>query len=201
MIPRIVSYLCLIASICVAAGCTEHSTAGSPGGYRAVAAAPGRDPEAAAEYNRVGLDCLDAGNLDKAETAFQNALTADVTYGPAHNNLGKVFFKKQAWYKAAWEFDYARTLLPKHAEPENNLGLVLEASGELDRAVEPYRKAVTLDPENIVYRANLARVLVRRGDRTDEVHGLLEQVAARDARAEWKDWARQELKGLGYKVD
>jgi Tfp pilus assembly protein PilF len=201
MFPRIACYLWLIAAACVAMSCTAHSTTLSPGGYRAITADPGRDTDAAAHFDQVGLDFLDAGDLDKAEAAFQQALAADVTYGPAHNNLGKVFFKQKAWYKAAWEFDYACSLLPKHAEPQNNLGLVLEASGELDRAVEPYRKAITLAPDNIVYRANLVRTLVRRGDRTDEVRGLLEQVAGQDTRPEWRDWARLELTNLGFKRD
>src|SRR6056297_1233887 len=118
-------------------------------GYKTVVAEPMRDTEAARRANQAGLEHLDSGQLDQAEEDFRRALTADVEFAPAHNNLGKVYFQQERWYKAAWEFEYARKLLPRYAEPYNNLGLVLERAGELDQAVENYRKAVSLDSDNV----------------------------------------------------
>ena len=193
----IMSGLWLAAAV-LGGGCWNQSS-GTPSGhtYRTVTAEPLRDTEAAKRHNEAGLRLLADGQLDQAAEAFSRALTADVEYGPAHNNLGKVYYRKKDWYKAAWEFEYAGKVLPKHAEPRNNLGMVLEEAGELDRAVDQYRQAVGLDGDNIEYRANLVRALVRRGDRTPEVRSLLQQVLKQDSRPEWRSWARLQQARLG----
>ncbi len=167
------------------------------GNYRTISASPLRDTDAARRLHEQGLKALDAGQIDEAEKAFKAALEADVDFGPAHNNLGKVYFKKKDWYAAAWEFEFAKKLMPRQAEPWNNLGMVYEQAGELDRAVEEYRKAIGLDGENVSYQANLARALVRRGDKGDEVRRLLTVVVAKDSRVEWASWAREQLARLG----
>lgn len=182
----------------VLGGCWSPPSATTPGRtYHTVTAEPLRDTEAAKRHNEAGLRHLADGRLDQAADAFSRALTADVEYGPAHNNLGKVYYRKKDSYKAAWEFEYAAKLLPKHAEPRNNLGMVLEDAGELDRAVDQYREAVGLDGDCIEYRANLVRALIRRGDRTQEVRSLLQQVLKQDGRPEWRAWARQQQSRLG----
>ena len=181
-----------VIAACVAGGCANQPTNSTGGPYRTIRVEPQRDTEAAKRLNQVGLDHMAKGDLDKAVESFGRALEADVEFGPAHNNLGKAYFKKREWYQAAWEFEYARKLLPRHAEPANNLGLVMEEVGEFDKAVNSYREAVALDPL-IDYRANLVRAMIRRGDRTEEVRDLLQQVAAEDTRPTWQAWARQQL--------
>jgi len=197
MCNRIVLSLSLTAAIAIAGCARPPASASSETGYRTITTQPLRDTDAAQKYNQTGVEYLTAGKLDQAEAEFSKALTADVEYGPAHNNLGKIYYRKRDWYKAAWEFEYARKLLPKHAEPCNNLGLVLEEAGQLDQAVEQYREAVRLDPVDIEYRANLVRALIRRGDKTPEVRGLLQQVLAQDRRPEWQLWANQQLSRMG----
>ncbi len=193
----ILSGLGLAAAI-LCAGCWNPPSSTTPArSYHTVAAEPLRDTEAAKRHDDAGLRFLANGQLDRAVEAFSRALAADVEYGPAHNNLGKVYYRKKDSYKAAWEFEYAGKLLPKHAEPRNNLGMVLEDAGELDRAVDLYRQAIGLDGGCIEYRANLVRALIRRGDRTPEVRSLLEQVLKQDSRPEWRAWARQQQSRLG----
>ena len=55
---------------------------------------------------------MEKSDYDAAEAALKAALTADVMFGPAHNNLGKVYFHKGELYLAAREFDYAMKLMP-----------------------------------------------------------------------------------------
>mgnify|MGYP006267746033 len=166
--------------------------------YRTIQTDPTRNPEAARRFNDRGLEHLEAGDLDAAEKDFRKALAADVEFGPAHNNLGKVLYLKQDWYQAAWEFEFAAKLMPRRSEPANNLGLVLEQAAELDRAVEQYRLAVNRAPDNVVYQANLARALVKRGDRTREVKLLLEAILEADTRTDWLIWARQRLDAMAH---
>lgn len=190
----------LLISICLVLGVSLSGCATGPGregsegsNYRTVRVSPDRDTETATRHHQRGLEKLAEGDLEEAEQAFRKALEADVEFGPAHNNLGKVLFAKRDFYQAAWEFEYARELMPDRAEPLNNLGLVYEQSGELDRAVESYRAALFLKPDHAEFRANLARVLYVRGDRDEELVGLLRLVLEEDSRPAWKLWAREVL--------
>jgi Flp pilus assembly protein TadD len=179
------------------AGCADTSRPRQPGmPYRTISTEPWRDTEAARQKNREGLRHLAAGDMEAATRSFKQALSADVKFGPAHNNLGKVYYLQNDLYNAAWEFKYAIDLLPRHAGPHNNLGLVLEASDKpdkLEEAVNSYREAVSVEPTNIEYRANLARALVKRGDKTDEVAILLQQILDQDDRPQWRSWAKLQL--------
>lgn len=71
-----------------------------------------------------------------------------MTYGPAHNHLGQLYFERQDDYQVAWEFEYARKLMPERPEPLCNLGQIDRAVGKLDRAVEYYEKAYALQPDH-----------------------------------------------------
>lgn len=182
----------------ISAGCANGPVDdASARSYRTVQATPGRDTEAARRANQKGLAHLERGDLEQAARAFHRALADDVEFGPAHNNLGKVYYRQEKWYEAAWEFEYARKLMPKASAPHNNLGLVLEQGDELDQAIERYQQAIQLDPHKIEYRANLARAMVRRGDRTKEVRRLLKQIIEQDSRSKWLTWARRQLAAMG----
>jgi tetratricopeptide (TPR) repeat protein len=133
------------------------------------------------------------GNLAKAEADLQEALIADVSFAPAHNNLGHVYFQQGRLYLAAWEFEYARRLLPGSAEVNNNLGMVYEAAEQLPRAVEYYRMALSMDEGNPEYVGNLARALVRTEPDSPEIRPLLQCLAFNDSRPEWVVWAKDQL--------
>ncbi|MEX2672298.1 MAG: tetratricopeptide repeat protein [Phycisphaeraceae bacterium] len=185
----------ILLSLCLsAAGCVGDGPAyDRADAYRTVDTAPRRNTDVAKRENQTGVKHLEAGDLGKAADAFNHALTADVAFGPAHNNLGKIYHHREDWYRAAWEFEYAAKLMPEHGGPHNNLGLVLEQVGSLDRAVAAYEQAVALDPENLAYAANLARALIRRGDRTEQTRALLQRLLEQETRPQWVRWARQQM--------
>lgn len=186
----------LLLGACAA---TQEDAAGNKraGNYRTIQTEPLRDTDSAARANAEGLAHLDAGELYQAEQAFKQALEADIEYGPAHNHLGKVYFLKRDFYRAAHEFDKAGKLMPRVAAPQYNLGLTLMEAGQTDEAVEYFRKATTLEPGEVVYQADLARALLERGEQTEEVVALLRAVAARDERVAWRAWASHELARIG----
>ncbi|MBI1335785.1 MAG: tetratricopeptide repeat protein [Phycisphaera sp.] len=183
-----------VAGLCACAG--KKGVRQTEPNYATVTAQPNRNTDEARRLNDEGYRLMDEGKWDDAAQTLRRALSADVEFGPAHNNLGKVYYHSKDWYRAAIEFDSAATLMPRRAEPLNNLALVLEQAGELDRAVEKYREATTLEPDNTEFRGNLVRALVKRGDRTEEVRLLLEQVIKEDKRPDWLIWARQQLAGM-----
>ncbi|MEM6771852.1 MAG: tetratricopeptide repeat protein [Bacteroidota bacterium] len=140
-----------------------------------------------------GHQQLESGDLETAERLLKDALTADVMHGPAHNNLGQVYYQQKRYYEAAWEFQYAIRLMPHQPIPRNNLGMVYEATGKLVDAAEQYALAVAEEPDNPVLLGNLARTKIRLGEQSSELRELLQQIVIKDTRPEWRVWAEQQL--------
>ncbi len=166
--------------------------------YQTLKAEPHRDTKGASKWNGIGLRAHSKGKLARAEEAFQKALIQDVSFGPAHNNLGRLYFERGDYYLAAWEFEYARKLMPGNPDPVNNLGLVYEAADRLGAAIELYEEAREIAQDDPEYLANLTRAKLKRGDAAPEVAQLLEEVVWRDGRPDWKEWA-EELLQTRYK--
>jgi Tfp pilus assembly protein PilF len=161
--------------------------------YRTVVANPHRDETLAREKNCEAAKALDQNNLTKAEQLLQDALAADVDYGPAHNNLGMIYYQQGRFYLAAWEFEYAIQTMGPHPEPFNNLGLVLEAVDKLDEAIKNYGSAHELDPKNPEYLGNLARAKLKRDAHDAEARSMLHELITYETRPEWRDWASEFL--------
>jgi Flp pilus assembly protein TadD len=193
------------------AGCAKPAHPEATGNYQTVTADPRRNTELASQLNAKGLEELAERDYAKAEKLFREALQADMFFGPAHNNLGIAYYEQQKYYLAAWEFDYARKLMPNKPDPKHNLGMVMEAVGKLDEAAAHYEDALTLAPDDPDTIANLARTLARRdinhstgrtgdarraGDR-DRLRELLNEIILKDTRPEWITWAKDHLAILG----
>ena len=161
--------------------------------YETVAKIPKRDTEQALRENDLAVSLIKQNKYDQAELTLRKALSVNVAFGPAHNNLGKVYYHQAKYYLAAWEFQYAIMLMPHHPEPKNNLGLVFEAVGKLDDAVDAYTQALNLQPDHPQMLGNLARARFRRGDRGEEITNLLSELIMKDTRPEWTAWAREKL--------
>ena len=185
----------LIAAATAAAGCSATPAMSSQ--YKTVRDMPNRDNAKAREGNVLAIALLYEGRFEEAEAQLKKALAADVTFGPAHNNLGKVYYHQNKFYLSAWEFQNAIKLMPHHPEPRNNLGLVLEAVGKLDDAISLYGEALDLQPDNPHMLGNLARARLRRGDRGDTIRQILGDLIMRDTRSDWVNWARRRLALLG----
>jgi Tfp pilus assembly protein PilF len=187
-LPAVAVYA-LVAT--VACGCASSVPEYRSGGaYETVAHDPRRDTATARRENDEAVAAIDKGRWADGEASLKRALAADVTFGPAHSNLGSVYEHRSNHYLAAWEFQYAATLMPEAAEPRNNLGLVFESVGRLDDAVQWYDRAVALRPDVAEYAGNDARARLKRGDRDPRVRELLQTVILRDVRPAWIQWAR-----------
>lgn len=131
--------------------------------------------------------------LEEAETHLQKALLADVTYGPAHNTLGIVYFRQHKLYMAAWEFEYAAKVMPDRFEPPYNLGQVYEAAGKMDMALSYYDEALALAPNEPSVIGSTAAAQLKQGRTVDEIRPLLEKLVFHDNRPDWVQWAQDEL--------
>ncbi|MBX3322441.1 MAG: tetratricopeptide repeat protein [Phycisphaeraceae bacterium] len=126
---------------------------------------------------------------DKAERLLREALTADLYYGPAHNNLGIVYLSRGMLYEAASEFEWARKLMPGHPDPRMNLALTLERAGRTDEALAAYDTALAVFPGHIQSAQALARLQLRTGRTDDRTPALLDDIALRGESDTWRQWA------------
>jgi len=156
-----------------------------------------RNTELARDNNAKAIALIKKSDLGAAEKELKAALTADSFFGPAHNNLGIVYYRQKNYYLAAWEFQYAVKLMPGKAEPKNNLGMVYEAVGRRNDAAKYYQEALAIDDDCVETMTNLARVYVRDNRKDEKTRKLLEEIVLKDARPEWASWAREKLALLG----
>ncbi len=182
----------ILQAIIAASGCSVFQKKSEPG-YATVIADPCRDQQTAIEQTKRASHLLAKGKCSEAEEALHQALIADVTYAPAHNNLGSLYLSQGKLYLAAWEFEYARKLMPDNPGVCNNLGLVYESADRLDKAIEYYQTANQMDSRNPEFIGNLARALLTRDEQAVEVQTLLSDLVLYDTRPEWIGWAREQL--------
>lgn len=149
-----------------------------------------RDTAKAERLNCEAAELL-ATDAARAEELLRQALTADLFYGPAHNNLGVVYLGQQKLYEAASEFEWAKKLMPGHPDPRVNLGLVMETAGRTDEAMANYEAALDVWPGYLPAIQGAASLALRSG-RSDEPRliGWLDEVALRGG-DEWRKWATE----------
>ncbi|HVT60899.1 MAG TPA: tetratricopeptide repeat protein [Thermoanaerobaculia bacterium] len=65
--------------------------------------------------------------------------------------------RRGLWSEALFRFHAAERADPGNPRVQNNLGVAYEAQGNFDQALEHYKKALQLSPQNKEMRANYAR--------------------------------------------
>ncbi len=165
--------------------------------YETVATSKRRDVKTAQVKHAEALVLIDKGNPDKhlpkAETLLNEALVADVRYGPAHNSLGMVYYLQNKLYLAAWEFEYAAKLMPEHAQPYNNLGLVYERAGKYEEAISYYSMAMSRDDDDPQVIGNLVRARLTTGEKGSDLKTMISDLALYHPDPTWQQWARDQV--------
>ena len=142
----------------------------------------------AEKLSREGADLI-ATDPSKAEALLRDALTKDLYYGPAHNNLGVVFLNEGKLYEAAHEFEWARKLLPGNPDPRVNLALTLERAGRTDEAFKSYETALEVSPEYLPAIEGAASIAIRTGREEPRLPDWLRTLALGTEDPAWQRWA------------
>jgi len=178
----------LLLTVLLGASCASDPPVGP---YTPPSAAE-RDTTRAQALNGEAADLL-SSDPTQAEAILREALTADLFFGPAHNNLGVLFLDQRKLYEAANEFEWAKKLMPGHPDPRVNLALVMECAGRTDEALAGYEAALEVWPGYLPALQGIASLTLRAGDRNDpRLNGWLDEIALR-GRGEWKGWARTQV--------
>ncbi|QDV88874.1 tetratricopeptide repeat protein [Planctomycetes bacterium TBK1r] len=152
-----------------------------------------RDTERANRLTYAGIRSLQKQQIDRAAKQFREAVEADETYGPAHNNLGLMHYEQGNLYQAVMAFEQAREFLPGDPAVVYNLALALESAGRTDEALELYYTAIAMDRANPLYLGNLVRLRVRLGEHDDVLVQQLKDLALIETRPDWRRWADTQL--------
>jgi len=139
---------------------------------------------------RMGVTALSAGELERAERRFQEATELNPYHGAAHNDLGVVHFRRGDLYQAAVAFDTAAKNLVDRHEPFFNLGMVLEKGGLLREAMEAYRNALRLAPEDLPTIRALVRTRAKLGEGGAQTARLIERALLQEQNPQWRRWLR-----------
>ncbi|MFO0581325.1 MAG: tetratricopeptide repeat protein [Anaeromyxobacter sp.] len=119
-------------------------------------------PRAAEELRR-GYAHVAAGDLERAEVAFEHALAFRPDLPEGHAGLGVVARLRGDLAAARRHHERAVRLEPEFAEGWANLGETLLALGRHEDAVRALRGALAIDPDLSDARENLVRALIARG--------------------------------------
>ena len=122
------------------------------------AAASVRDPSVIAankiELNQLVPKAVQSradGRLDEAAAAFRQALALDPENSDLHRELGITFLLGKEWKRARVEMIEAIRHDRNNADAHNGLGYALEKLGDLDGALQEYRTATHLEPDDPTY--------------------------------------------------
>jgi len=147
-----------------------------------------RSTTEAEQLNRRAADLI-TSDPGRAESLLRDALTKDIYFGPAHNNLGVLYLKAGKLYEAANELEWARKLLPGNPDPRINLGLVLERAGRTEEALKAYEAALEVTPECIAATQGAASLVIRSRWNDRRLASWLGYIATRGEPEAWRRWA------------
>lgn len=158
-----------------------------------MAGTPGNHSAEARLKHQHALRLIQKCKLAAAEQKLHQAILADNQFGPAHNNLGQLYFRRGRYYQAALEFEAAAGLMPDRAEPLNNLGLVFEAARRFPDAISQFQMAHEIAPTEPVYLGNLIRAMLRDEEPDHEaIAYLLDELLLIESRPDWREWALEQ---------
>ena len=115
---------------------------------------------------KAGNEAYSLGNYDEAQTAFQQAILEKPDNSVAHYNLGTALYRQGKFREAAQTFQAS---LSRHSEQIEdtlnrasilyNLGNAQFKVGDLTSAIDAYKQALRLDPQDTDAQHNLALAL------------------------------------------
>lgn len=110
-----------------------------------------------------------AGEFDEAVAKLREAAAMDPENSDLHRELGITFLLAKEWKRARVEMLEAIKHDPSDADAHNGLGYAMEKLGDLEPALEEYRTATHLEPDDRSYRQHyieaLGKLAAQKGEK------------------------------------
>jgi len=137
-----------------------------------------KNPQDPKLHNELGYVYQKRGYYDMAFNQYEKAIKLDPYYVEAIYNRGTLQYKRRQISKASKDFEKVISLDENFAKAHNNLGLLNHMFfHKPEKAMEHYKKAIELEPENPVYHENLGQLYKDMG-RTAEAKQELKRAEA-----------------------
>lgn len=133
-------------------------------------------PGFAEAHNNLGMVYQEMGFPDRAEAEFKKVV-ADPTYPNkelAYYNLARLYSIRQDWENALFYVERAVQANPRYHVGLELQGYILENQNKLSEAIDSYKKAVDLLPEEVGYNFRLAAAYFK-----NEEYGAAEAILER----------------------
>jgi len=131
-----------------------------------------RRPNNAWGHFMMGLSAWKAGDLSKAEGAFEEALRIDPNHLKSLVNLSRVLIDQRRYDDALVRLTHAGEVDPNSVDVQRLLGRVYAAEHKTDDAVNAYRRAIALDAQDAWSMNNLGLLLLEQ-DKAEDALPLL----------------------------
>jgi tetratricopeptide (TPR) repeat protein len=122
-----------------------------------------RRPNNAWGHFMLGLSAWKAGDVAKAEGAFEEALRIDPNHVKSLVNLSRVLIDLRRFDEALVRLTHAGEVDPSSVDVQRLLGRVYAAEHKTDEAVNAYRRAIALDARDAWSMNNLGLLLLEQG--------------------------------------
>jgi Flp pilus assembly protein TadD len=131
-----------------------------------------RRPENSWGYYMLGLSAWRAGQLDRAQRAFEGVLALDSGNVKALVNLARVLLEENQATDALARVNAALAVDSGLGEGWRVLGRVQAQLGHTDSAIDAYHQALVIDSSDVWSMNNLGLVLIQAGRFTEAVEPL-----------------------------
>ena len=100
-------------------------------------------------------------------TLLSCAISSDEATIDQYNQFAIRSAESELWNESIFRWKQILEIQPQNARAHNNLGVAYEASGKTDQAIESYKRATELEPDNKFFRFNYrkCRLHVRRNSK------------------------------------
>jgi Flp pilus assembly protein TadD len=137
-------------------------------------------PERAWGHYMLGLSSWKAGELEKAEKAFDESLRLDPNHVKSLVNKGRVLIELNRSGEALGSLAVAADLDPQSSAVHRLLGRAYAEQGRSGEAEDAYRTAIDLDPRDSWSMNNLGLLLFEQGRASDAATLLQQAIEVRN---------------------
>jgi len=160
------------------------------GALRSLESARTCHPRFAEAHAFAGFAWLDAGDLDRAKQAFDDALRLKPSFAFAHHGRAKLLGEGSDWSGAVGALNEAIRLSPKNAQYFHSRAHALSQLQRTDDAIRDYSESIHLDPKAVSAYFHRALLRSSKGDWSGAVEDY--EIALQRAPAKWAERAEAE---------